>query len=279
VATVPDLAALARAVGGDHVSVRSLSLATQDPHFVDAKPSLALALNRADLLLLVGMQLERGWLPTLLTGARNARILPGASGHLDCSTFVRPLDVPTAPVDRSQGDIHPAGSPHYLIDPRAGAAVAEGIARRLSKLDPSHAADYQQNLARLRSALDAMRARIEARFAARRGAAVISYHRTFSYLADWLGLQVIESVEPKPGVPPTAAHVAQLLSLARARKIGAILQERHYPDATSRTLAERIPSALVIVPGGTDFPGGQSYVAHVEDVAVRLAAALEAKAR
>ena len=278
VASVPDLASLARAVGGDHVSVQSLSLPSQDPHFVDAKPSLALALHRADLLLHVGLQLEQGWLPTLLTGARNARVLPGAPGNLDCSTFVKVLDVPKAAVDRSQGDIHPAGNPHYLIDPRAGAAVARGIAQRLAQLDPSHAAAYQQRLGRLLAELDAARKRVEARLAARRGAPVVTYHRTFSYLADWLGLEVIDCVEPKPGIPPSGSHVAQLFALARARKVKAILQERYYPDATSRTLAERIPASLVSVAGGTDFAGGQSYVAHVEDVALRVAAALEGKA-
>jgi zinc/manganese transport system substrate-binding protein len=279
VATVPDLAALARAVGGDLVSVQSLSLPTQDPHFVDARPSLALALNRADLLLQVGMSLEVGWLPVLLTGARNSKILPGNAGHLDCSAFVRALDVPRGPIDRSQGDIHPGGNPHYLIDPRAGAAVARAIAERLSQLDPSHAKTYRANLARVLGELDALRARVQARFAAQRGAAVITYHRTFSYLADWLGLAIVGYVEPKPGVPPHAAHVAQLLSLARTRKVRAVLQERFYPDATSRTLAERIPAALVRLPGGTDFAGGQSYAAHVEDVSARLLAALEGKAR
>ena len=131
VATVPDLAALAKAVGGDKVTVISLALPTQDPHFVDAKPSLVIDLNNADLLVAVGLSLEIGWLPVLQTSARNAKILPGGTGYLDCSRFIQLMDVPDRPIDRSQGDIHPGGNPHYLHDPRRAASVAKGIADKL----------------------------------------------------------------------------------------------------------------------------------------------------
>lgn len=277
VATVPDLAAIARQVGGAAVTVESLSLPTQDPHFVDAKPSLALLLNRADLLLYVGLELESGWLPTLLVGARNGRIGPGGPGNLDCSSFVRKLDIPQGAVDRSQGDIHPGGNPHYLYDPRAGAAVARGIAARLAQIDPARAAEYNRNRDGFLKELDAARQRWEARLAARRGAPVVTYHRTFTYLADWLGLEPVGFLEPKPGIPPNPRHIAGLLGLAKQRKVQVILQEEHYPDSTSRLVASRIPARLVRVPAATNLRSRQTYVQHLEEIVGRLAAGLEGR--
>src|SRR5215470_10903351 len=204
VATVPDLAALAKAVGGEKVSVVSLALPTQDPHFVDAKPSLVVDVNSADLLLAVGLQLEIGWLPVLQTSARNPKIQAGGLGYLDCSRFVKLMDVPDRPVDRSQGDIHPGGNPHYLHDPRAVAAVAQGIAAKLAEVDPADAATYQKNAAQFVADLAAARTRWEARLAPFRGAPILQYHRSWVYMVDWLGLDTIEYVEPKPGIPPTA---------------------------------------------------------------------------
>jgi hypothetical protein len=165
VATVPDLAALARAVGGERVEVTALALPTQDPHFVDAKPSLALELNRADLLLAIGLGLESGWLPTLQTGARNPRILAGSPGYWEASSAVRLLEVPEAPVDRSAGDIHPGGNPHFLYDPRAALVVAKALAARLAQVDPAGASAYQANLARFTTELEAARAQWEQQLA------------------------------------------------------------------------------------------------------------------
>jgi zinc/manganese transport system substrate-binding protein len=277
VATVPDLAAIAKAVGGAQVTVKTMALPTQNPHFVDAKPSLALDLNKADLVLLVGLGLEIGWLPTLLTGARNAAIQPGASGYLDCSTLVAKLGVPDAPVDRSMGDVHRGGNPHYLIDPRAGARVARGIAARLAQLDPQHRAVYDRNLAGFLAQLEAARKQLEARMAPYRGAPIVGYHETWIYLADWLGLQQAAFVEPKPGIPPNPAHVAAVLRLARARKVRAILQEDFYPATTSKLLAQQIPATLVSVAGGTNFSRGQSYVARLQELVGKLAAAMGSK--
>jgi zinc/manganese transport system substrate-binding protein len=277
VATVPDLAALAREVGGARVTVESLSLPSQDPHFVDAKPSLALVLNRADLLLQVGLELEGGWLPTLTTGARNPRIASGGRGQLDCSTLVKKLDLAGSNVDRSQGDIHPGGNPHYLYDPRAAAAVARGISDRLAELDPQHAAEHARGRDAFLARLDAARKRWEQRLAPQRGAPIVSYHKTFTYLADWLGLNQVGFLEPRPGIPPSPRHVASLLALARQRKVRVVLQETHYPDATARLVAERIPAPLVRVRAATNLPAGQTYVAHLDELLGALAAALEGK--
>lgn len=270
VTTTAGLAALTKEVGKGLVDVQAMALWTQDPHFVDAKPSLALSLNRADLVVLVGLDLEVGWLPRLLVGARNPRVQTGARGYLDCSRFVRIRDVP-ASVDRSHGDIHPGGNPHYLSDPRQAQACARGIAERLAELDPAHRADYQRHLADFEARLTATRAGWERRLAPFKGAAVFGYHQTWSYVADWAGLVEVGFLEPKPGIPPTPAHVAELLALGRARGVRAILQEAYYPDATSKLLAAKIPVALVKVPGDVAFQNGQTYL----EFAQNLVGALE----
>ncbi|MDY7224838.1 metal ABC transporter substrate-binding protein [Hyalangium rubrum] len=277
VTTVPDLAALAKAVGGDKATVTSLSLPTQDPHFVDAKPNLALTLNRADLLIAVGLELELGWLPTLQLGARNARIQSGNPGFLDASQFVKVLDVPAGAVDRSQGDVHPRGNPHYLYDPRAALAVAQGIAGRMEQLDPKNAATYRANLEKFSTELEKTRADWEKRLAGLRGVPVISYHKTTIYLADWLGFSSTAFLEPKPGIPPNPSHVAKVLTQGRQQKVRFVLQEDFYPDATSRLVASKIPAPLVLLPGGTDFRGGETYLQNMEQLVKRLEQALAGK--
>jgi zinc/manganese transport system substrate-binding protein len=270
VATVPGLAAIAKEIAGPAAEVKSLTRASQDPHFVDARPSLALDLNRADLLLTVGLELEVGWLPTLLTGARNREIMTGGRGYLDCSQFVHLQDVQTRLVDRSMGDIHPSGNPHYLADPRAAALVARGIATRLAALDPPHQAAYQKGLGAFLARLDAARAGWEKRLAPFRGTPVVAYHKTWAYVAEWIGVNVVGFLEPKPGIPPNPSHVVQLLAVARQAKVKAVLQEEYYPDTTSRLVSERIPAALVKVPGGPDYQSGQSYADYVERLVTLL---------
>jgi zinc/manganese transport system substrate-binding protein len=276
VTTVPALAAIAKEIAGPNASVKSLTRSSQDPHFVDARPSLALDLNRADLLLAIGLDLEVGWLPTLVTGARNGKVLPGSPGYLETSRFVALEDVHTQPVNRSMGDIHPGGNPHFLSDPRAAAAVAKGIAGRLGELDPAHQAAYQSNLTTFVGKLATARADWEKRLAAVRGTPIIEYHRTWVYLARWLGLVEAGYLEPKPGIPPNPSHVAQLLVLARQRGVRALVQEEYYPDATSNLVAHQLPAALVRVPGGPDFQGGQSYIAYLDRVVTLLQQGLTA---
>jgi zinc/manganese transport system substrate-binding protein len=270
VTTVPALAAIAHEIAGPHAEVKSLTRSTQDPHFVDARPSLALDLNHADLLLTVGLELEVGWLPTLLTGARNPRIMVGAPGYLDCSLFVNVLEVHSGQVSRAMGDIHPGGNPHYLADPRAAAGVAKGIAGKLQTLDPGQRSAYQQGLDRFLQRLETARAGWDKRLAPARGVPVIGYHKTWTYFASWLGLDEVGFLEPKPGIPPNPSHVAQLLTLARERKVRLLLQEEYYPDSTSKLVAERIPAALVRMPGGPDYQGGQSYLDYVERLVTLL---------
>jgi zinc/manganese transport system substrate-binding protein len=270
VATTPDLAAVAKAVGAGHAEVSTLALPTQDPHFVDARPHLALDLARADLLVAVGLDLEIGWLRTLQAGARNSRIQTGGTGFLDCSQFVQVLEVPTTKVDRSMGDIHRGGNPHYMFDPRQAIRVATGIGKRMAELDPKHAADYRRGAARFQSDVEAARKGWEQTLAPLRGVKVITYHKSLSYLADWLGLQVIEHVEPKPGIPPNPRHIAHLLGLAREQGVKLLIQEAWYPSNTSRMVADKAGAKLVSLPGGPDFNQGQTYLDFVNELVRRL---------
>lgn len=267
VATTADLASIARDIGGDHAQVEALALPTQDPHWVDARPHLALKLARADLLLVVGLELEVGWLPTLITGSRNGDIQVGGRGYLDCSQFVELLEVPTQRLDRSMGDVHPGGNPHYMSDPRRAVQVARGIAARMASLDPDNADDYRSRSDAFVRRLEQTRQRLERELSGLRGQKIIGYHRSFPYLADWLGLNVVIYLEPRPGIPPNPRHVARVLGLARQESVRLIIQETYFPTSVSRTVAERASARLVQLPGGPDFNGGQSYLDYVSRVA------------
>jgi zinc/manganese transport system substrate-binding protein len=270
VATTPDLAALVRVVGADEVDVVSLSSASQDPHYVDPRPSLLLPLAKAELLVVNGLDLEIGWLPPLLTNSRNAAIQPGGDGYLDASLHVERLDVP-ASTDRSQGDIHRGGNPHYTFDPRAARGVVSAIAERLAKIDPDHAERYRSRSAAFGTELDRIAAKWKAEFdripAAQRK--VVLYHKSLTYLLDWLGIDMVATVEPKPGIPPDPAHVAAVLTIMRKTNTPIVLQEGYYQTGPSKTLAELAQGQLVVIPGGTHFERGESYTAHVEEI-VRL---------
>lgn len=275
IATVPDLASLAREVGGKHVKVEALSLHTQDPHFVDAKPSLVLAANKADMLIAVGLDLEVGWLPILQRGARNGKIQTGSSGYVECSHFVPVLERARGKVDRSSGDVHPGGNPHYLHDPRRGLACAAGIAARMMALDPSNADAYRQNLARFQAAMKKRIADWERRLARYRGTTVVTYHTSWSYLLAWLGFEHVGSLEPKPGIAPTPRHLAQLIKTARARKVRLLFQETYYPARTAHLVAGKIGATLLSLDGSADVRGGASYVDRIEAVVAAVERALE----
>jgi len=274
VTTTPDLAAIASAIGGARVKVKALALPTQDPHWVDARPNLALELSKADLLLAVGAELETGWLPTLQVGSRNGKVQKGAAGYLECSDLVDLLERPAGKVDRSMGDIHPTGNPHYLFDPRAVERVAVGIGRRLAELDPDAKPAYLAQTTQFISELRAARAKWEQRLKAARGREVITFHRSLIYLADWAGLVIVDEIEARPGVPPNPAHVADLIARAKQRKIRAIVQESFYPTSTSELVAQKIGAKVVRLPGGANFQSGQSYIAFMNQVVSLLERAL-----
>ena len=274
VTTTPDLAAIARQVGGSSVEVSALALPTQDPHFVDARPNLALLLNKADLLVIQGLDLEVGWLPVLQAGARNPKIQTGGDGLLDASTFITVMEAPVGQVSRAQGDVHPGGNPHYLEEPKNGAKVGRGLAARLGKIDPANAAAYEQRAAELEKEANALAARLAAKAAGIDASKrkVVVYHRSWIYLESWLGLQEVGAVEPKPGIPPDPAHVAQLLVLMRQQGVKAILSEGYYPQTTTKLLAEKTGAELCVLSGGA--AGSEKYLDHITEIAEKTLAAL-----
>jgi zinc/manganese transport system substrate-binding protein len=276
VATVPDLAALAKQVGGDKVDVTAMSLSSQDPHFVDAKPSLTLRLNKAELLLAVGLELEVGWLPTLQTNARNKRILAGSRGYLECWMFISPKDFQVR-ADRSQGDIHRGGNPHYLYAPANAVKCANAIANKLGELDPDNAKTYDANAKAFAKQVDKAIVGWEKRLAPYKGTAIVTYHRSFVYLTDWLGLESVIALEPKPGIPPSPRHVARVLKTAKAKKAALVLQESYYPDKTGKLVAKKIGGRVVSIHGGCDFHSGEKYIEHMEEVVTQLEEALSGK--
>ncbi len=273
VASVPDLGALAREVGGEDVDVRVLARSTQDPHFVDGRPNLVLEVSRADLLVFNGLELEAGWLPVLLTNARNPKVQAGKPGHLDASTLVTPIDVPQGKVDRSMGDIHPGGNPHYTLDPRNAVKVAEGIAGRLAQVDPERAEAYRKRAAAFAETMNARIAEWSARLSPHAGKPVVTYHRSWAYFTRFAGLKEVAYVEPRPGLPPNAGHVAQVLATMKREKVPLILQEDWYQAATSEQLARLSGATLVRVPGQTRE--GTRYVDHLAALVDQTAKALE----
>ncbi|MCA9563016.1 MAG: zinc ABC transporter substrate-binding protein [Myxococcales bacterium] len=275
VATVPDLAAIANAVGGDLVEVQTLASARQDPHFVDARPSYIVALNGADALLINGLELEVGWLPSLQSSARNSAINVGGRGYFDASSYVQLMGVP-ATLDRSRGDVHPGGNPHFLASPVAAAAVATALGEHFAALDPTNAEAFRQSAEAFSTELTAFATEQRARFDAlpanhRR---FVAYHDSLSYLADWLGLEQIATVEPLPGVSPSPGHIAEVLTAMRSGDVKVIIQEEYYPTNSSQTLAELASGQVVVVKGGTRFDESQTYLDRVQELADSLYTAL-----
>ncbi len=256
VGSIPDFAAIAQEIGGDKVEVASLSKGYQDPHFVDAKPSLILVLNKADLLLYAGLELEIGWLPPLITGARNSKILRGNIGNLDCSTLIpRLLEVPITKVDRSLGDIHPGGNPHYWLDPRNGIAIAKGIAERLKEIDPENASYYDERLGDFVRRLSAKIKEWDEKLAPYKGTQIITYHKSWVYFSDWAGFEEVGFVEPKPGIPPSPSYVADLIRKIQQMNVKLVIEESFYSQKAPDLIAQKAGASLLVLPsevGGRD---------------------------
>lgn len=275
VATTPDLGALVEAVGGELVEVTVLAAPSEDPHYVDPRPSFLVALSRADALVLNGLELEVGWLPPLLVNARNPKIQAGAAGHIDASTlFSTRLGVPAGKVDRAMGDIHPGGNPHYSTSPLLLAEVAPRLAERLGQLRPGSGAELKRRGAAVSEALGrlgkAWRTKVAGLGAEKRR--VVVYHESYAYLTEWLGLEVVAAIENKPGIKPSPAHVGNVLKTMRAKEVRLILQEEWHADASSKTLARLAGGEVLALPGGVRK--GQSLEQHLEGLAKRVYDAL-----
>jgi zinc/manganese transport system substrate-binding protein len=253
VSTISTLGSIAKEIGGDRVEVEALSKGYQDPHFVEAKPSLMLRLNQADLLLHVGLELEIGWLPPLMLGSRNPKIQPGELGNLDCSSAIPLLDIPTGKVDRSMGDIHPQGNPHYWMPPGNARIIAKEIADRLGALDPDGKDDYQKRLIDFDNRVTAKEAEWAPLVAKLRGKKIATYHKSWSYVAHWLGLVEVGYVEPKPGIPPDPGHLVTLIGTMKREGASMLLMEAFYNKAIAQKVAESAGARLVLL--DTDVSG------------------------
>ena len=247
VATTEDLASLAREVGGDKVVVVGLAKGYQDPHFVDPKPSFILEVSRADLLILVGRELEIGWLPPLINSSRNAKIHEGSNGYLDASQNVKILEIPSGQITRAMGDVHPSGNPHYWLDPGNGRVMARAIKDRLKQLSPADGAYFEQRYADFDRRLAAAEKRWDATMAPYKGTKIVTYHRSWPNFMDRFGLNVIGYVEPKPGIPPTASHTVDLIEEMKRQGARLIVVEPYFDLKTPQSIATGVGGGQVLV--------------------------------
>jgi ABC-type Zn uptake system ZnuABC Zn-binding protein ZnuA len=264
VTTIPDLADMTRQIGGEYVEVTSLATGVEDIHAVPMKPSFAVTLNRADAVILMGLEAEHAFLPALLEAARNPKILRDAPGYIDCSVYIMPLEVPTR-IDRSLGDIHPMGNPHYNLDPVMGKDAARAIADGLSKLQPEHREEFQKNLDAFEAKLDAAIARWEREAAPLRGKKLVSYHPDLLYFADRFGMETVGTIEIRAGVDPTPGHIAELEEQMRRLKVDFVVRELHYPAGLAETVAKQTGAKLVELPamvGGV--PEAKDYISFID---------------
>ena len=257
VATTEDLASLAREVGGERVKVDALAKGYQDPHFVEAKPSFVFILNKADLLVAVGRELEIGWLPPLVLQSRNAKIQPGAAGYLDASLTARILEIPTGQVTRAMGDVHPQGNPHYWLDPGNGRRIAQALQARLSQLSPADAGYFAQRYADFDQRLGEAEKRWDAAMAPYRGTKVVTYHRSWPNFCERFGLDVIGYVEPKPGIPPSPAHTLELMATMKREGVKLLLVEPYFDEKTPNSIGRETGVPVLVLPPSV---GGEKQI-------------------
>ncbi len=248
VTTTEDLASLAREVGGDRVAVDSIARGYQDPHFVEAKPSFILKLQKADVLVVVGRELEIGWLPPLIQQSRNGKIQPGADGYLDASLQAQILEIPTGQVTRAMGDVHPLGNPHYWLDPENGKRIAKEIADKFSQIRPSDRAVFQQRLADFTSRLDTAEKGWIEKMAPYKGTKVVTYHRSFPNFAERFGLDIVGYVEPRPGIPPTPQHTLDLINEMKRQNVKLVLVEPYFDLKTPNAIGRETGAQVLVMP-------------------------------
>ena len=247
VTTISDLASLTKEVGGDRVDAQSIARGYQDPHFVEPKPSFLLLLRNAELLEVVGLELEIGWLPPLLDQSRNGRIQAGAPGYLDLSNGVEILERPTGTVNRSMGDIHAGGNPHYWLDPANAVRIAIQIEKKLEELRPADAAYFQQRLNSFKLRINDANKRWLATIAPYRGARLITYHNSWPNFAKHFGLNIAGYVEPKPGIPPSPSHTFELINLIKDQHVKVIAMEPYFDTKTPQSIASQTGAKVVIL--------------------------------
>ena len=274
-ATVPEWGALAQELGGYTVKVYVATTALQDPHRIEARPSLIARARGADLVVANGAELEAGWLPLVIQQAGNAKVRPGNPGYFEAASAVPLLGKPEK-LDRAEGDIHPQGDPHIQGDPRNVARVAEPLAERLARLDPANAAHYRARLRDFAQRWQAALQRWQQSGAVLRGVPIVVQHRSFSYLVAWLGMDEVAALEPKPGMEPTAAHLSAVLAALEKKPAKLLLRAAYQGDRASQWLAQRARIAVVVLPftvGGSE--GAKDLFGFYEDTLQRLVKALQ----
>jgi zinc/manganese transport system substrate-binding protein len=256
--TTEDLASLAREIGGDHITVDSMAKGYQDPHFVEAKPSFIVKLQKADVLICVGRELEIGWLPPLIQQSRNSKIQVGAAGYLDASLAATILEIPNGNITRAMGDVHPLGNPHYWMDPDNGKRIAKEMAAKFTELRAGDAAYFQQQLASFDTRIDAAEQRWVTAMAPYKGTKVVTYHRSFPNFAERFGLDIIGYVEPRPGIPPTPQHTLDLINEMKRQNVKIVLVEPYFDLKTPQAIGRDTGAQVLVMPpsvGGTkDVP-------------------------
>ena len=243
-----DLYDIATAVGGDKIKATHIEQGYQDPHFVEAKPSFILQLQKADVFAFVGMDLEVGWMGPLIDGARNPKIRPGGSGYVDVSKAITALDVPKGSIDRSQGDVHPYGNPHYWLDPDNGRKIARMFKQKFTELDPRNAAIYERNEGAFREKLNAAEKTWAPLVAQIKGKPVVAWHTSWRYFAEYNGMDIVAFMEPKPGVPPSASHLASVIAKIKQTGAKAIVMEPFYDKKVGEMVSRQTGAKLLVLP-------------------------------
>jgi len=276
VTSTTDLADIATQVGGSKVTVRHIGEGFQDPHFIEAKPSFVLQLRSADVWAFVGLDLEAGWMPLLLNGARNRKINQGGSGYLDVSRAIPLLDIPRGNVDRSQGDVHALGNPHYWLDPANGRRIARLFQRKFAELDPGNSAAYAANSSAFEAKLSAAERGWEPQLTLLRGKPVVAYHTSWRYLANYTKINIVGFMEPKPGVPPSPSHLAGLIQTIKRTGAKVIIIEPFYDRKTADFVASKTGiKVLVLPPSVGGARGVNDYIALMRSDIQKLAQAIQ----
>lgn len=272
VTTTSDLASIAEAVAGDKADVQSICTGREDPHHLQARPKYIMLARNADLWIRTGLDLEIGWEMPVIDGSRNRKIRPGQPGHLDASQNIEKLDVPDEQMlSRALGDVHAQGNPHYLTDPLNARQVAGDIAERLAQLDPANAETYQSNAKAFQDKIDARMADWNQKLAPLKGQSIVTYHKSWVYFAHRFGMEIAIELEPKPGVPPSPAHLTEVIQTVQQRKIGLILQEPWYSRKAAERVAEKTSARIVVAPISTGGdPAATDYFALIDLIVNRL---------
>jgi ABC-type Zn uptake system ZnuABC Zn-binding protein ZnuA len=277
VTSTTDLYDIAKSVGGDKISATHIGEGYQDPHFIEAKPSFVLQLRNADVWAFVGLDLEIGWMPLLLDGARNPKIRPGGSGYVDASSVIRVLDRPNGNVDRSMGDVHPLGNPHYWLDPENGRRIARMFKAKFSQLDPKNEDAYEKNEKAFEARLNAAEKGWQGSLAAIKGKPVVAWHTSWRYFAEYTGMNIVAFMEPKPGVPPSPSHLYEVIQTVKRTGAKVIVMEPFYDRKVADLVAKQTGIKVLILPpsvGGLRGAPVNDYVSLMQYDVAQLAAAL-----